>query len=69
MYDYLAKVILLGPSGAGKFVSSISPENGCADHPRTRSCLLHRFVKDECTLRFLCSNSCSIILSGSRMIG
>lgn len=25
MYDYLAKVILLGPSGAGKFVSSISP--------------------------------------------
>lgn len=29
MYDYLAKVILLGPSGTGK------------------SCLLHRFVKDE----------------------
>lgn len=29
MYDYLAKIILLGPSGTGK------------------SCLLHRFVKDE----------------------
>lgn len=29
MYDYLAKIILLGPSGSGK------------------SCLLHRFVKDE----------------------
>ncbi|OKL58706.1 hypothetical protein UA08_06250 [Talaromyces atroroseus] len=29
MYDYLAKVILIGPSGTGK------------------SCLLHRFVKDE----------------------
>ncbi|CRG91509.1 GTP-binding protein ypt4 [Talaromyces islandicus] len=29
MYDYLAKVILVGPSGTGK------------------SCLLHRFVKDE----------------------
>ena len=33
MYDYLAKVILLGPSGTGK------------------SCLLHRFVKNECTRR------------------
>ncbi|KAI9842073.1 MAG: hypothetical protein M1837_007498 [Sclerophora amabilis] len=29
MYDYLAKIVLLGPSGTGK------------------SCLLHRFVKDE----------------------
>ncbi|KAF7888061.1 uncharacterized protein EAF02_002602 [Botrytis sinoallii] len=29
MYDYLAKIILLGPSGSGK------------------SCLLHRFVKNE----------------------
>ncbi|KAI9680938.1 MAG: hypothetical protein M1829_001018 [Trizodia sp. TS-e1964] len=29
MYDYLAKIILIGPSGTGK------------------SCLLHRFVKDE----------------------
>ncbi|CAD6501429.1 BgTH12-01681 [Blumeria graminis f. sp. triticale] len=29
MYDYLAKIILIGPSGSGK------------------SCLLHRFVKDE----------------------
>lgn len=25
MYDYLAKVILLGPSGSGKFVHSSSP--------------------------------------------
>ncbi len=25
MYDYLAKVILIGPSGSGKFVLSPSP--------------------------------------------
>uniref|UniRef100_A0A093XGI9 GTP-binding protein ypt4 n=1 Tax=Talaromyces marneffei PM1 TaxID=1077442 RepID=A0A093XGI9_TALMA len=36
MYDYLAKVILIGPSGTGKHVTSF-----------LRSCLLHRFVKDE----------------------
>lgn len=23
MYDYLAKIVLLGPSGAGKFVESL----------------------------------------------
>lgn len=25
MYDYLAKVILLGPSGAGKYVTQMDP--------------------------------------------
>ncbi|KAK8065045.1 P-loop containing nucleoside triphosphate hydrolase protein [Apiospora hydei] len=34
MYDYLAKIVLLGPSGTGKV----------SRHP---SCLLHRFVKSE----------------------
>jgi hypothetical protein len=47
MYDYLAKIILLGPSGSGKYVTSLIL---CSEHARltsTRSCLLHRFVKDE----------------------
>lgn len=51
MYDYLAKIILLGPSGAGKSVSSSKPP---LLHPHDkltallRSCVLHRFVKNEC---------------------
>lgn len=50
MYDYLAKVILLGPSGTGKSVVSlslISPWAHIHIH-RCRSCLLHRIVKNEC---------------------
>ncbi|KAK6582183.1 hypothetical protein PZA11_005880 [Diplocarpon coronariae] len=50
MYDYLAKIILLGPSGSGK------DERGCGERgegreeggvDEARSCLLHRFVKNE----------------------
>ena len=53
MYDYLAKVILLGPSGCGKSVAHCSPSlprasKAPADRA-SRSCLLHRFVKNECT--------------------
>jgi hypothetical protein len=47
MYDYLAKIILLGPSGCGKY----GAPNQSMAHMLTipfRSCLLHRFVKDEC---------------------
>ena len=48
MYDYLAKIILLGPSGTGKYVTIPSPS---AEHEvsltASRSCLLHRFVKNE----------------------
>jgi|SRR5687767_13193217 hypothetical protein len=54
MYDYLAKIILLGPSGTGKYVTQalerhreplvcLEPANMECD----RSCLLHRFVKNE----------------------
>jgi GTPase SAR1 family protein len=46
MYDYLAKIILLGPSGSGK-CAPFSPflrENKADEQ---RSCLLHRFVKNE----------------------
>ena len=55
MYDYLAKVILLGPSGSGKYVSlsliiSSPPRSTAAADSASRSCLLHRFVKNECTL-------------------
>jgi hypothetical protein len=48
MYDYLAKIILLGPSGSGKYVdySLISLTKHIADSCH-RSCLLHRFVKNE----------------------
>jgi hypothetical protein len=48
MYDYLAKIILLGPSGSGKYVPRFLPyadeEWGLMLH---RSCLLHRFIKNE----------------------
>jgi len=48
MYDYLAKIILLGPSGSGKCVShslmSLAKHVSDGCH---RSCLLHRFVKNE----------------------
>lgn len=51
MYDYLAKIILLGPSGSGKygalftdFVYVTASANACFAF---RSCLLHRFVKSE----------------------
>jgi len=53
MYDYLAKIILLGPSGTGKSVVlrcpilimlSLRPRLTCDCY---RSCLLHRFVKNE----------------------
>lgn len=48
MYDYLAKVILLGPSGTGKSVIPLSLTIRWAYIHRCRSCLLHRFVKNEC---------------------
>lgn len=48
MYDYLAKIILLGPSGSGKYaqthVHSVASTVLTKIH---RSCLLHRFVKNE----------------------
>lgn len=54
MYDYLAKIILLGPSGTGKYVLPslrmsallwlFADARLCTPH---RSCLLHRFVKNE----------------------
>lgn len=65
MYDYLAKIILLGPSGSGKYVDTplklqttiLSPPRSdkscwsCAELTLckilSRSCLLHRFVKNE----------------------
>lgn len=58
MYDYLAKVILVGPSGTGKYVNVCPPhifglrlDSMLISDPRIyRSCLLHRFVKDECTV-------------------
>jgi hypothetical protein len=50
MYDYLAKIVLLGPSGAGKYVSRRGGEGGRVALTRVcRSCVLHRFVRDECT--------------------
>jgi Ras-related protein Rab-4B len=46
MYDYLVKFILIGPSGCGKYASPPSP--GCtAWLIDGRSCLLHRFLRDE----------------------
>lgn len=45
MYDYLAKVILLGPSGSGKCVNY--SYTTVVLLTRHRSCLLHRFVKGE----------------------
>lgn len=50
MYDYLAKIILLGPSGAGKSVLSSVPLLHPYDKltPPLRSCVLHRFVQNEC---------------------
>lgn len=63
MYDYLAKVILLGPSGAGKSVVPpfvLPLEHTAQLHANrplpSRSCVLHRFVKNECTVLCL-SNS------------
>lgn len=55
MYDYLAKIILLGPSGTGKLVEAPHTlqylyrwEALTLRHPTVcRSCLLHRFVKNE----------------------
>lgn len=48
MYDYLAKIILLGPSGTGKYAHSpLAHLDIGADTPSSRSCLLHRFVKSE----------------------
>jgi len=54
MYDYLAKIILLGPSGTGKSVGLCGSEISRAPPTITtdtsfscRSCLLHRFVKNE----------------------
>ncbi|KZF21974.1 ras-domain-containing protein [Xylona heveae TC161] len=60
MYDYLAKIILLGPSGTGKclpvgaratpfVVCEFSPPKALTSDISTkfRSCLLHRFVKSE----------------------
>lgn len=53
MYDYLAKIILLGPSGTGKYASVALIFFSTVLHERQysdgrRSCLLHRFVKNEC---------------------
>lgn len=48
MYDYLAKIILLGPSGCGKY-ALLHLLYSCRDLTLPRSCLLHRFVKNECT--------------------
>jgi hypothetical protein len=53
MYDYLAKIILLGPSGVGKYVFIFSDTPSKLPHTDSstgflRSCLLHRFVKNEC---------------------
>lgn len=52
MYDYLAKVILIGPSGTGKYVSCRIHYSLCLllTASSRRSCLLHRFVDDECTI-------------------
>jgi hypothetical protein len=52
MYDYLAKIILLGPSGSGKYVtlSLLGHLRGVGwfdINLSHRSCLLHRFVKNE----------------------
>lgn len=53
MYDYLAKVILLGPSGTGKYASTsllcleYIAASTLSNAPLDRSCLLHRFVKNE----------------------
>ena len=47
MYDYLAKNILLGPSGSGKYVASSLFFVPSMPLTSNRSCLLHRFVKDE----------------------
>jgi len=47
MYDYLAKIILLGPSGSGKYVASSLFFVPSMPLTSNRSCLLHRFVKDE----------------------
>lgn len=47
MYDYLAKIILLGPSGTGKCVHLLSRISTSVLTPPSRSCLLHRFVKSE----------------------
>ena len=47
MYDYLAKIILLGPSGSGKYVTSSLFFVPSMPLTSNRSCLLHRFVKDE----------------------
>lgn len=49
MYDYLAKVILLGPSGSGKFVHTLEDKVGAYV---LRSCLLHRIVKNECAPQY-----------------
>ncbi|CZT00581.1 related to GTP-binding protein rab4b [Rhynchosporium agropyri] len=61
MYDYLAKIILLGPSGSGKYGHSFRSQQGgrgtddyggrkkqfIVNVLNCRSCLLHRFVKNE----------------------
>jgi hypothetical protein len=48
MYDYLAKIILLGPSGTGKYVTIFGPSaEEDVSLTASRSCLLHRFVKNE----------------------
>jgi hypothetical protein len=50
MYDYLAKVILLGPSGSGKY-EHCGPSSRVAEqwaNDTRRSCILHRFLKNEC---------------------
>lgn len=48
MYDYLAKIILLGPSGSGKYVyQSLTKLAYYVINDQCRSCLLHRFVKNE----------------------
>ncbi len=48
MYDYLAKIILLGPSGSGKYVyNSVTVLAKHVFNNCNRSCLLHRFVKNE----------------------
>lgn len=44
-YDYLAKIILLGPSGSGKY--ECLKANCASGLTPSRSCLLHRFVKSE----------------------
>jgi ribose 1,5-bisphosphokinase PhnN len=37
MYDYLAKIILLGPSGAGKYVLILRPPPAAISNARRES--------------------------------